>query len=361
MMPMQGNLTIERMCSLAGVSRAGFYRQWRRQEPRAEEMTVRAAIQEIALAHRRRYGYRRITAELRRRGMAVNHKRVARIMRSDNLLALRRRRFVVTTQSRHEREIYFNLAAQIEVTGPNQLWVADITYIRLQREFVYLAVILDRFSRRVVGWSLDRQCQARLAIGALEQAIAERQPNAGLVHHSDRGIQYACADYVQLLRRHQILPSMSRAGCPFDNAACESFMSTLKREEIYANPYRDLEDLTRNVTEFIECYYNPRRLHSALGYCSPEEFERETEQQSVAAKVSFLRHEEIYQSDAADGKARAGVPPPVGRARARLKDATEGARPAHRLDEFPAGYSSASCSPAELACASPAVIRMQPK
>ena len=277
------------MCRLAAVSRASFYRYLRRRERPAEDMAVRAAVQEIALAHRRRYGYRRVTAELRRRGMQVNHKRVAALMRTDNLLALRRRGFVVTTVSRPELEVYFNLAAQMRVTGPNQLWVADITYIRLRTEFVYLAVILDAFSRRVIGWSLDRQCQARLAVAALEHAIAQRHPGPELVHHSDRGIQYACLEYVQVLQRHQIRPSMSRAGCPYDNAACESFMSTLKREEIYAHKYRDFEELTASVIDFIEQYYNLERLHSALAYVSPAEFERQADAQP-AAKLSFPRH-----------------------------------------------------------------------
>jgi len=369
MMPVQGSLNIERMCQLAQVSRAGFYRFLRRREPSEEQMEVRAAIQEIALAHRRRYGYRRVTAELRRAGMRVNHKRVARLMREDNLLALRKRKFVITTESRHQLAVYFNLAAQLEVTGPNQLWVADITYIRLQREFVYLAVILDAFSRCVVGWSVDRSCQARLPVAALRQAIERRRPPAGLVHHSDRGVQYACDDYARLLREHGILPSMSRAACPYDNAACESFMSTLKREEIYANDYRDIEHLRANLSDFLERYYNRRRLHSALGYRSPEEFEREVvadnnaePQKTAAPKLSFFRHEEIYRSDDRSRKARPGSPPSVGRRRGGLKDATEGARPAHhRCDEFPAGYSLASCSPAELASASPAAIRMQPK
>lgn len=302
MMSQQGNLGIERMCRLAQVSRAGFYRQLRRREPSEEEMLVRTAIQEIAVAHRRRYGYRRICAELHRRGMMVNHKRVRRLMGSDNLLALRRRKFVVTTDSRHSSAIYYNLAAQMKVTGANQLWVADITYIRLRSEFVYLAVVLDAFSRRVVGWNLDRQCQARLAIVALQRALQERRPGAGLIHHSDRGIQYACSDYLQLLQQHQILPSMSRARCPFDNAACESFMSTLKREEIHVSRYRDLEELSGAVREFIEQYYNPLRLHSALGYRSPVEFEQTAAlqgNQGAAPQLSFSRHEEIYQSDVA--------------------------------------------------------------
>ena len=167
-----------------------------------------------------------------------------------------------------------NLASRMKLTGINQLWVADITYIRLKREFVYLAVILDAYSRKVVGWALDRTLAARLPIAALEHAIAERQPPPGLVHHSDRGVQYASEEYVTLLRTHQMIPSMSRPANPYDNASCESFMKTLKREEIYANPYRDLDHLRTNIEAFIEQYYNRGRLHSALGYRSPEEFEQ---------------------------------------------------------------------------------------
>jgi transposase InsO family protein len=254
-------------------------------------MEVRVAVQQICLAHRRRYGYRRVTAELRRQGMVVNHKRVAKLMRSDNLLALRKRKFVVTTDSRHQQEIYHNLARQIQPSGANQVWVADITYLRLRQEFVYLAVVLDAFSRRVVGWNLDRHCQSRLAIVALQRAIAERQPGPGVVHHSDRGIQYACPDYLGVLRAHKLIPSMSRAGCPYDNAACESFMSTLKREEIHARAYRNLEELNANVQEFIQQYYNPQRLHSALGYLSPEEFEQQAITRLPAAVVTNSRFE----------------------------------------------------------------------
>jgi transposase InsO family protein len=240
-MPLQGSLSIERMCQLAGVSRAGFYRSLQERAPGEEDMEVRSVIQQIAVEHRRRYGYRRISAELRRRGMLANHKRVLRILREDNLLAVQPRAFVVTTDSDHEFEVYLNLASRMKLTGMNQLWVADITYIRLKKEFVYLAVILDAFSRKVVGWALDRTLAARLPIAALEQAIAQRQPPPGLVHHSDRGVQYACGDYAQILQRHQMIPSMSRPANPYDNASCESFMKTLKREEIYANDYRDLE------------------------------------------------------------------------------------------------------------------------
>jgi len=236
-MSLQGSISIERMCQLAQVSRAGFYRSLQERLPVEEEMEVRSTIQQIALEHRRRYGYRRITAELRRRGMLVNHKRVSRLMRADNLLAMQPRAFVVTTDSKHQFEVYLNLASRMKLTGINQLWVADITYIRLQAEFVYLAVILDGFSRKVVGWALERTLATRLPKAALELAIAERQPPPGLVHHSDRGVQYASDEYVRVLRQHQMIPSMSRPANPYDNASCESFMKTLKREEIYANDY----------------------------------------------------------------------------------------------------------------------------
>ncbi len=298
-MPLQGSLSIERLCQLAGVSRAGFYRSLQERAPVEEDMEVRSVIQQIAVEHRRRYGYRRISAELRRRGMLVNHKRVLRIIREDNLLAVQPRAFVVTTDSDHEFEVYLNLAGRMKLTGMNQLWVADITYIRLKKEFVYLAVVLDAFSRKVVGWALDRTLAARLPIAALEQAIAQRQPPPGLVHHSDRGVQYACGNYAQILQRHQMIPSMSRPANPYDNASCESFMKTLKREEIYANDYRDLEHLLGNIEVFIEQYYNRCRLHSALGYRPPEEFEKEVSPgiNSAGATMSFFRHGEIYQSD----------------------------------------------------------------
>ena len=297
-MRLQGSLSIERMCQLAGVSRAGFYRSLQDRAPVEEDMEVRSVIQQIAVEHRRRYGYRRISAELRRRGMLVNHKRVLRILREDNLLAVQPRAFVVTTDSDHNLEVFLNLASRMKLTGLNQLWIADITYIRLQAEFVYFAVILDSFSRKVVGWSLDRTLATRLPITALEQAIAERQPPPGLVHHSDRGVQYASAEYVRILQHHQMIPSMSRPANPYDNASCESFMKTLKREEIYANDYRDLTDLRANIEAFVERYYNRCRLHSVLGYRPPEEFESEIESEKseanfARAKMSFFRHGEV--------------------------------------------------------------------
>jgi len=284
------------MCQLALVSRRSFYRSLKEQRPAEEELEVRSAIQQIALEHRRRYGYRRITAELHRRGMQINHKRVVRIMREDNLLGLQPQRFKVTTNSNHKFEVYLNLAARMKLSGINQLWVADITYIRLKAEFVYLAVILDGFSRKVVGWALDRTLAVRLTIGALEQAIERRQPAPGLVHHSDRGFQYAHAEYIAILEKYHMVPSMSRPANPYDNASCESFMKTLKREEIYANKYDDLENLRVNIEEFIEQYYNRLRLHSALGYRPPEEFEQQIEAsgsaESRSATMVFFENQE---------------------------------------------------------------------
>jgi putative transposase len=273
-MPVQGSLSVERMCRLTQISRAGYYRSFQEHSPVEEEMLVRSMIQQIVVEHRRRYGYRRVVLELDKRGLVVNHKRVLRLMREDNLLALQSKRFVVTTESNHSLEIAVNLARRMKLTAVNQLWVADITYIQVWREFVFLAVVLDAYSRKVVGWELSRSLGSGLALKALEKAIAERQPAPGLVHHSDRGVQYASLDYVALLEKHQMVASMSRPGNPYDNARCERFMRTLKQEEIYASAYRDLEHLRNNLEEFIERYYNQKRLHSALGYRTPEEFER---------------------------------------------------------------------------------------
>ncbi len=261
-------------------------------------MELRAAIQQIFLEHRRRYGYRRVSKELRRRGMLVNRKRVQRLMQTDNLLAVQRRAFVVTTNSNHDFEVYLNLASRVKLSGLNQLWVADITYIRLQKEFVYLAVILDAYSRKVVGWALDKTLAASLPKAALEMAIVARRPGPGLVHHSDRGVQYASTEYIRVLQQHGIVPSMSRPANPYDNASCESFMKTLKQEEIYLNHYRDLEHLRLNVGGFLEEYYNRRRLHSSLGYQSPEEFEQALLPvgNRKGVKISFFRPQEIYQS-----------------------------------------------------------------
>jgi len=270
----QGVLTVERMCALAGVSRAGYYRHWRASLPRQEETGVRDAIQRLALAHRH-YGYRRIAAQLRREGLAVNRKRVLRLMREDNLLCLRIRPFVpVTTDSRHDWRVVPNLARGLVLTGLDQLWVADITYVHLLEEFAYLAVVLDAFSRRVVGWTLASHLQASLAVAALTMALAARRPAHGsLIHHSDRGVQYACGDYTALLEAHGIQASMSRVANPYDNAKAESFMKTLKQEEIDGRAYRDADEARQAIGRFIEEIYNRQRLHSALDYRPPAEFE----------------------------------------------------------------------------------------
>ena len=271
----QGGLPVERLCALTEVSRAGYYRHWQASAPRQEEMAVRDAIQRVALEHRRHYGYRRIAAELRREGLVVNCKRVLRLMREDNLLCLRSRPFVPqTTNSRHGWQVVANLARGMVPSGLDQLWVADITYIRLAEEFAYLAVVIDAFSRRVVGWALATHLQASMALAALDMAIAARRPLPfTLIHHSDRGVQYACADYAERLAAHGIQPSMSRIGNPYDNAKAESFMKTLKQEEVDGRDYRDIDEARRDIGGFIEQVYNRQRLHSALNYRPPVEFE----------------------------------------------------------------------------------------
>lgn len=275
-------LAVERLCRLVEVSRAGFYR-WRHASPVEDrDLDLRDEIQRIALEWPC-YGWRRVTAELRRRGWEVNHKRVRRILREDNLLCLRRRKFVVTTDSNHSRPVYPNLAGEMTLTGIDQLWVADITYIRLETEFVYLAVVLDAYSRRVLGWALDRTLEDDLALAALRMALEMRSPAPGLVHHSDRGVQYASDDYTDLLKQRGVNISMSRKGNPYDNAACESFMKTLKYEEVYRQEYRDLAEARASIERFIEKVYNQQRLHSALGYRPPVEFERVRTLAAVAA------------------------------------------------------------------------------
>jgi putative transposase len=262
------------LCRAGAVSRAGYYRFLKPVKEKGEEMELRDALQKIAV-EMPAYGYRRLTAALQRAGWEVNHKRVLRLMRADNLLCLRKRAFVRTTDSDHDLQVYPNLARELQVTGLNQLWVADITYIRLLLEFVYLAVILDAFSRRVIGWALGRTLEAELALAALRMALARGRVAPGLVHHSDRGVQYASQDYVALLTEHDILISMSRRGNPYDNAQAESFMKTLKYEEVYRTEYLDFRDARRRIGRFIESVYNQKRLHSALGYLPPAEFEQQ--------------------------------------------------------------------------------------
>ena len=266
-------LTIERMVELGGVSRASFYRFGKDNPSRTDsDMDLRDAIQRVALEWPS-YGRPRITAELRRRGWKVNPKRVYRLMREDNLLCVRKRKFVVTTDSNHDRKVYPNLAGDMVLTGIDQLWVADITYIRLGSEFVYLAVVIDAYSRRVIGWALERTVEDDLPLAALRQALELRQPAPGVVHHSDRGSQYASGDYTGLLKAHGCQISMSHKASPWENAGCESWMKTLKSEEVYRQEYRDLAEARASIAQFIDEVYNQKRLHSALGYQPPVEFE----------------------------------------------------------------------------------------
>ena len=219
------------------------------------------------------YGYRRVTRELHRRGNPVNHKKVHRIMRERGLLKKPQRRWIRTTDSNHGHRVYPNLMQNLAVTGPNQVWAADITYIGIRNAFVYLAVILDLFARRAVGYAISRNIDTVLCLEALQMAIADRRPSEGIIHHSDRGVQYASYDYVEVLLQHGFRISMSRKGNPYDNAAAESFIKTLKNEEVYLWEYRTLEDVQIRLPFFIQEVYNRRRLHSSLGYKPPVEFE----------------------------------------------------------------------------------------
>ena len=256
-----------------GLSRSTIWRQLRQPSTSNEdELELRSQIQTIAL-EMRAYGYRPITAELHRRGVKVNHKRVLRLLREDNLLCLRQRAFVRTTDSRHNLMVYPNLTRDLVLSNINQLWVADITYIRLLREFIYLAVLLDAFSRRCIGWAISRHIDTQLTLSALQMALNTRTIKPGLIHHSDRGVQYAATDYVAILQEHKIEISMSRTGNPYDNAKAERFMRTLKYEEIYMNDYETLAEVRASIEHFIEAVYNRKRLHSAIGYRPPAEFE----------------------------------------------------------------------------------------
>ena len=262
------------MCTLAGFSRSGYYRSlFPAPVSSQEDLKLRDAMHKVALEWPA-YGSRRMAKELGKQGWRVNRKRLQRLMRKDNLLCVAKRKFVVTTDSGHPLPVYPNLPPTMTVTGVNQLWIADITYIRLEEEFVYLAVILDAYSRRVIGWNLDDTMAESLTLAALQMALNGREVTPGLVHHSDRGVQYAASAYTQMLKDHGVTISMSRKGNPWDNAACESFMKTLKHEEVNRTEYRNLADARARVGQFLESIYNDRRLHSSLAYCSPSELER---------------------------------------------------------------------------------------
>lgn len=265
---------VQRLCRLAGVSRASFYRHRQERDPDAGDHVLADAIQHICLRHKY-YGYRRVTAVLRRQGRVVNAKKVLRLMNEDNLLAQRRKPFIAPPQGKPEAIVIVpNLVRGLVPSGPDQIWVADITYVHLGKAFAYLAVILDAFSRKAVGWALAQSLDACVAIAALDQALEARKPSPGsLIHHSDRGIQYASTAYRQRLAEHDVTLSMSRPGNPFDNAKAESFMKTLKAEELNARSFRTIADARTRIDDFIANVYNSERLHSALGYRSPLEFE----------------------------------------------------------------------------------------
>jgi transposase InsO family protein len=265
-------LSIHRLCALLGVSRSWFYARDAERAGQAQALALRAAIEAITLDFPG-YGYRRVTKQLQRDGWTVNHKRVLRVMREEALLCQLRRRFVPTTDSRHTWRRYPNLLADQPLTGPNQAWVADITYVRLPTGFVYLAALMDSWSRYCVGWHLSRTIDTRLTLAALEQATAARQPAAGLIHHSDQGVQYASEAYVDRLDAIGARISMAATGNPYENAQAERFFRTLKHEEVYLNQYDSLADATAQIGAFIDEVYNHRRLHSSLGYQPPAEFE----------------------------------------------------------------------------------------
>jgi putative transposase len=264
-------LSLRQLCRWLEVSRSWYYAQ-ADQEHTERDVALREAIEQITLEFPG-YGYRRVTHALCRAGWSVNHKRVVRVMREESLLCQLRRHFLVTTNSAHGYPTYPNLLAEAELTGTDQAWVADITYIRLPTVFVYLACVLDAFSRRCIGWTLSRRIDTRLTLAALEMALEMRRPAPGLIHHSDRGVQYASTEYVARLDQVHAQVSMSATGNPYDNAKAESFFKTLKQEEVYLQEYQTFADAEAHLSQFIEAVYNTKRLHSSLGYRPPVEFE----------------------------------------------------------------------------------------
>jgi len=259
-----------------------YYRSFADEARLKRELDLQDRIEEIALENTSD-GYRRITARLHREGRIVNHKTVLKIMRASDLLVRPLRGFIITTDSKHAFPLYPNLYQNQWPSAPNQIWAADITYIRLPLGFCYLAAILDLYARRVIGWAVEKSLEARLVISALEMALKRRQPVPGLIHHSDRGVQYACPAYTELLIQQGFRISMSRKGNPYDNAAMESFMKTLKKEEVYLNEYRTVEEARHKIGHFLEHNYNRIRLHSSLGYRPPEECELQYNQTLPAA------------------------------------------------------------------------------
>jgi len=265
-----------------GLKRSTYY--YRSRQPSVEakkaEADLRDRIEQIVVECSR-YGYRRVTEQLRREGWTVNHKRVARVMREESLQCQVKRRWVKTTDSDHPYPVYPNLLKGLMVTRPNEAWVADITYIRILTGFLYLAVLLDLYSRKVVGWALSEHIDTELTLAALRMALEQRGAQAGCIHHSDRGVQYACHAYVDELRGAEMRISMARKGNPYDNAAAESFMKTLKYEEVYLWDYRTVEDVKERIPYFLEEVYNQKQLRSALGYCPPNELEEQWKKETV--------------------------------------------------------------------------------
>ena len=276
-------LSVRRLCELVGASRTWWYTHPSPTETAARDTALRDAIERIVLEFPG-YGYRRVAKTLQRAGWDVNHKRVLRVMRQEALLCQLERRFVVTTDAAHALRTYPNLLAGAELTGSDQAWVADLTYVRLPTTFVYLACLLDAWSRRCVGWRLARTIDTSLPLAALEQALAARRPGPGLIHHSDRGVQYASAAYTARLGTVGAHSSMSAAGNPYHNAKAESFFKTLKREEVYLNHYQTFPEAEANLDRFIGDVYNAKRLHSSLGYRPPIEFEADYAAHAATAR-----------------------------------------------------------------------------